>query len=438
VRRAALLLLVLTATASAAEEPLEKLVLGLSDPRRAATCYRELLRRKDPKAIPLLKNALPFADPNGQHYGVLILGTYRTKAAHDALASLVERKDPYLRVLAGAALYRLGDRSAVPAIAEAILHPGVEPTVRYLMIVRSWRVMEPEIRAAIAELLVPKGNPAVLGGALYAMLLLEARKESVAAARLLADERLAIRAQAAALLFRFGREAHADVVAEGVRMPFAAGDWARVYGYLATAGRCSPVILGAIADRVRVEKDPTVAEQLLVLLKRYPHLPAAGAIESRLADKSERIVRAAYGALAATPGALNAKRLAALIRHEKPLVRLLAAETLRQEDDHSGLPAVIALVAKGTPTERLEAARILCGFVESGAVDPLIGALLDADPSVRARALASLTFVLGRLFPYRRFQPARAGYDPAKGPDENRAAVERIGGWGGEHRADDW
>ena len=69
------------------------------------------MKRKDPKAVYPIQGLLPDLDATGQVYGVNIIAGVGTKTATSVLKTLARLGDPHLRVTAGAALYRTGDRS---------------------------------------------------------------------------------------------------------------------------------------------------------------------------------------------------------------------------------------------------------------------------------------------------------------------------------------
>jgi len=152
--RAATLLLALALLAGAAvgaERTTERLVADLADARLRWRAYRELRKRKDPRAIDMLKAILPSLDTGGQHLGVLILASYgKGERIDEALRSLAGQRNPHLRAAAGSSLYRRGDRGFVLAVADALVTPGVEAPVRVQMLWRVMAVKEPAVWSAVA------------------------------------------------------------------------------------------------------------------------------------------------------------------------------------------------------------------------------------------------------------------------------------------------
>jgi HEAT repeat protein len=444
VRRATVLLLaiaLLCGPASAAGKTTERLVADLADIRQRAKAYAELKKRKDPRAIAMLESILPSLDWVGQYWGVLILEAYgKGERIDSALRSLAAQRNPHLRATAGSALYRRGDRSTVPAIADALATPGIDAPVRVQMIWRVLPVKETAIWSALGELLKPKADETVISAALYVLGVHLARPAIPSIRGLLEDERILVRSHAAVLLHRFGEEEHAGVIAEAIGSgKLTVKLWPRYHLQLYWTGRYPKAILDALTERIPEEPNPTVLTQMIWHLGAARHRPAVEPLRKLVDHAEPTVAAAAFAALLRIPGALPPEKLLPLLTARKASVRLRAAEALRRGDDGAGLPAVIEVrETSASPEERVEAVRILSTFRKSAAVSPLVDALLDAAPTVRARAVLGLTNLLATLFPYRSFQIASTGYDAKRKPAENAAAVETIRAWWKKARSEDW
>jgi HEAT repeat protein len=433
------LLLLLPAGSAVAADDIESLVEGLRDPRRRKVCWIALAERLDPRAIPLLVKALPKLDVPGQHQGVLVISLYPPERARPALLSLAGVRDPHMRVAAGAGLYRLGDKSRVLAMADALLDGEVSPGLRSVMVSRLAEVREPAIRQAMRSLLQAGADGDLVWNVLLTLHGQEDRGARDAASRLLDDERPLVRALAAAFRIRFGREEDGPVAAAALGSgALDKTAWSRVRTFLAASGRLPAEVLDALAALVGRETNRLMIVQAIQLLGEHRYRPASRAIREKVHHRDERVARAAFAALARIPGAMPMKSLRALLHSRSPLVRLEAADALRRHDDAAGLPTAVDVLREGEPAERREAARVLGRFRRSAVVEPLLGALLDPDAAVRSHALAAVRGVLAELFPYRRLNLELTGYSPDGEEEARREGAEAIRAWWDENRADDW
>jgi len=440
--RIATALLFLFAAGAAAGAPprdTKDLVNDLRDARLRVAAYRELMKRKDPRSVYPIQGVLPDLDATGQLYGVNIIAAVGTKTADSVLKTLTRLGDPHLRVTAGAALYRRGDRSAVLSMADALLSDGVTDTTRILMITRVYGVSEPAIATAAGRLLAPNTNHLVIYYALYLLHRQDARRIAPQAVRVLEDKRAAVRAMTSAFLLRFGREEHAGLAAAAIRDgKLDKTWWTRVRFYLVAAPRIPPLILEAVAARLPAEADRTITLQMIYLLGQYSFRNGASALRKRVGDGDRTIAGAAFDALLKIPGGFDRDRLAKLLTDPEPAIRLKAVDALRRYDDLSGLPTACKVLEDGAPADRVAAARVVGEFRRSEAVEPLLAALSDPRPDVRAAALAGLTGTFAALYPYRRFNLPLTGYHPKLAPKQSAPAVDRIRAWWKENRSRDW
>jgi HEAT repeat protein len=438
-RPSLLLLFSLVFVAAAKGPDTKELVENLRSPRLRAAAYRELMRRKDPKAVHPLTGLLPELDLTGQLYGVNILAATDAKAATDSLKLLSKLGDPHLRVTAGSALYRKGDRSALLSMADALLERGVSPLTLRVMITRLYSVPEPVIQASVARLLEPEADHLLLYYALYFLSRQNAKDVAPDAARLLVDERPGIRALAGSFLLRFGYEEFGEKIAGPLRDgKLDKTWWGWVRSYLLGAQRISDGVLDAVVARLPAETDRTVLLQMIALLGQEAYRPAAKVLRERVGDGDRTIAGAAFDALTKIPGGLTTDDLENLLADPEPAIRLKAVDALRRMDDLSGFPVAVAILKKGSVDDRATAAGVVAEFRRSSAVAPLIDALGDDRPGVRAAALDGLTDVFETLYPYRRFHLALTGYDPKAPAGKNESAIRKIRVWWRENRTEDW
>ncbi|MEN8151082.1 MAG: HEAT repeat domain-containing protein, partial [Planctomycetota bacterium] len=376
------LLLALAGSAHAARKKTADLVNDLRDGRTRTAAYRELLKRKDPKAVYPIQGLLPELDTTGQYYGVLILAATGTKTADDALRTVTKLGDPHLRVTAGAALYRKGDRAVVLSMADALLTKDVPSPTRTLMIRRLYAVREPAIAAAVGRLLAADGDHLVLYYALHLLHTQEAWRIAPQAVRLLEDKRAAVRALGSAFLLRFGLEEYAGPAAKAIRDgKLDRTWWGRVRFYIVAAPRVAPDVLSAIAARLPDEADRSIVLSMIHLLGQEEHRPGARALRRRIGDGDRTIAGAAFDALLKIPGGLTREKLAERLQDPEPAIRLKAVDALRRHDDRSALPVAAAILADGAPADRRAAALVIGKFRSSSAVEPLLRALEDSRPA---------------------------------------------------------
>lgn len=425
----------------AAQDDLGRLVadLGAKDSSKRVAALNELRKRKDPRAIPLVLAALPGYEYLGRYYGVLVLESYPPKLAERAFRSLLNSESPFLRLCAGAALFRNGNTKAAAVVVRAL---GAEvPTQDMVnMLNRLHGVNHPDVRRAIRGLITADAEVTVISSAFY-VLHNQKDRDALALCRELLekDERGGVRALAAAYLYRFGETERAADLAREIRSgEIGSTEFFRVETMLKASGHVSVEILDALSDALEDETNTSVLSRVISMLADFRYRKAIPAIRKLLAHENRTVAKAAFDALASIPGALDGDSLRPLLNSEDADRRLWAADALRRMDDLTGIGKVIEILAKGTDTQRYEAARILGGFRKAEAVEPLIDALTDGYQSTRSNAANSLRSVLQSLYPYRRFDLKTAGYD-YNAPDATRKAAQaRIRDWWTNHRDRDW
>jgi HEAT repeat protein len=441
VRVAMTLLLLMLARPAAAQDDLRGLVadLGGKDSNRRIAALNELRRRKDPDTIPLVLAALPGFEHTGRYYGILVLESYPPALANRAFRTLLSDESPFLRLCAGAALFRNGETKAVGVVVKALGEEVAAPAM-VNMLNRVHGVKHPAVRKAVRSLLRPDQDISVISSAVY-VLHSQLDRDALAACRELLekDGRGGVRALAAAYLYRFGEvERAADLAREIRGGKIGSTEYFRIETMLKASSHVAVEILDALADALEEETNASVLARVISLLADFRHRKAIPAIRELLTHENRMVAKAAFDALASIPGALDGGALRPLLDSEDADRRLWAADALRRMDDLIGLPKVIEILKTGTYTQRYEAARILGGFRVAAAVGPLIEALSDEHTSVRNYAATGLAALLRSLYPYRRFDLQAAGYDCNAPEATRRAAAKRIRAWWITHRDRDW
>ena len=439
-RRAAFVLslattVTLLGTSSPAQSAAELVArLSAKDAKTRAAAYRKLLKLLPPRAPSELAKRLPKAPYTAQYYGYAVLRRYRYKTIRPVLRKFARGDVPYLRLVASVDLHRHGANGYLTVIAKALRAEGVAAAPRSAMLRALGRVRDERIDASARELLHAKQNTAVLQAALD---YLWAAEDPLVAQRLngLIHEP-SLRGQTALLL---AAAALAWGVEDGGKALIKTLPATRVVGratwaFLERASKLSPELLAAVATHAERCKNPASLRAATSLLVARRAKEAVATLRRIAASGNKRLAEIGLAKLAELPGELEPKDLRAMLEGTAPRLQLFAAETLRRRDDLSGLSTVLRL-AKSRDKERVEAVRILGGFVISVAVQPLIDALNDNDARVRNEAYRGLARLLPRLFPFRRFDLARTGYAPNASAAERGAAVRQINAWWQKNRS---
>ncbi len=411
--------------------------LGDPDAQVRSRAYGALVRGRPPEAPALLARALPGFDDVAQYYGVLVLDAYPYEASRRAWRALLDASSPYLRFAAATQLVGHGDENARPVLVAALTAPDVPQTPRLWMLARLPTASPPEALDAARSLVAPGQPIAVVAAVLRRMQIRQDRATMVRATRLLSDPRAGVRAMGAAYLLRMGLAPRADDLAKAIAAGIGLAELAVVEELLEPLARVPPVVLDAVAERLAVEPSPWIAVRWIGVLARYHDTNARPALQKLVSHRNTTVARAAFDALVALAGPLTGETLRPLLEQPSVSRRLWAAEALRRRDDDAGLPVVLLALAKGAPAERVEAARILGGFREDAAVEPLLDALEDPHVGVRTEAGKRLEGVLAALFPYRTISFAATGWAPDAPEETRRTAVGAIRAFWEAHRGRD-
>jgi HEAT repeat protein len=443
--RAAVLLaglLLLAAPCSQAEADLAAQVadLGSEDSNVRIAALNALRAAKDPRAVPLLLEALPAFHLYGRFYGVMVLDSYPPTIARPAFRKVAELGDPYLRLCAGVAYLRMGEEKGGDWIVEGLEAQDVPANERLYMLNRLIGTNHPRVTQAVLDVLRPEEEETFLSSALYVLHFQRDDATMPSVRKLLElDERPSVRAMAAAYLYRFGEvERSAELIEALSESGIGSSPFSRVTYFLEQGGRVAPEILDAVAALLATETNVSVLREAIEFLAEMRYRKSLARIRKLLEHRNDMVAKAAFEALIELGGGMDAETLRPLLDAEEVGARLRAADALRRMGDPSGFPVVLAALKEGNDLQRVEALRALGGFPREEAVGPLLDALLDDNLSVRSAAHTSLGQVWRALFPYRRIDLSTAGSVVTADEGERRAAVGRIRAWWEANRDRDW
>ncbi|HEX6810335.1 MAG TPA: hypothetical protein VF384_01815 [Planctomycetota bacterium] len=397
-------------------------LLGSADAQTRVDAYNKLMRVRSVELMAQLAKVLPQLPLHGASLAVYLLDAYPWEASAPLWKKLAGQGSAFVRATAAAAQWRRGDKSQGAALAAAIA--AASPEERTYVLGRLHGIDDQAVVAAVRGYVRPGAIDAVIGQALD--LLVQSQKgrdaETIAAAEALIGAGGETEAIARAYLVAAGEGArHAAALAALLR------DLPQLYQvtrFLERASRLEPVLIDAIAARLAAARTEYDLGRLVPLLQKHAPGQIEQALKHQLDNGDDKLRSAALKALAAVPGALDAKKLQEMLAADDPLLVLAAADTLRRMDDPAGIERVIGLTRKAGK-HRPEAVRVLGGFRDARAVPPLLDAFADGDVQVRRAAVTGLQTILPDLFPYRRFDLERAGLR-ADAADAQRAEGLRL------------
>lgn len=419
--------MLLAAGGLCAQQDLEALVdkLGSGNAQDRANAYNELMRRRAPEVVALLGKKVLTFPPGGQQFAVYLLQQQPIEQTRAVYEKLVDAEPPLLRAAAAAALARNGDKGKLAVLAKAIASAG--PDERIGVLNSAWGFDDPRVLAAIRDYLRPDGNSAVVTSALQHLRQNEKGRSPATEARaveLTTAGDVAVRAAALAWLAGGEGDPHALALAELLRDD-PQRFWA-IDRLLDRDRKLAAPLVEAIAKALAGARSKYDVTQTAALLRSQSADLAAQALRQLLDKGSDDVRAAALEALAALPGGLEPKLLRDMLQNGTPAQQIVAASTLRRMDDPSGLPVLLALLPKAG-ADKAECARALAGFRSRDVIPPLLGCLDDTNQMVRQYAWNGLQTLLRDLFPYRRFDFAKSGYDPNGG---NRSAgIATLRAW---------
>ena len=408
-----------------AQQPLTDLVdrLGSPDSRTCSDAYRELQRRRDPKALPLLVKRVPGFPMLGQSYGISLLYSYSLDQREAAYRSWVKSSSPYLVVAAGAALYQRGDTSAVGAIRKA-LGAAKDDQLRYQMVSRlTYTVKDEGVRAMVRTYLATAHVNLFSSSVQYLLECDDRAAIEPVRRRVGAGEPNRIRALAAAFLVAMGETAHAKDLADALD---GKSRFSEVRQLLRRAPNLPDPVLAAVLAYAESAKTHERRYALQFLADRS-YRQAVPLLKEMLDSGDAQDTKAAFDALMKLGGGLPKKQLKKLTTAKSVDVRIAAADALRRLDDLSGLTQLVDIYEKGQ--KKREAIAALGKFRDPRAVPVLLDALADRDVAVRRSAQQGLVTVLRALFPYKQIDLRSTGYDAAAPAARRQTAVATLRAW---------
>jgi HEAT repeat protein len=426
------LALLAPAQTKAVDARLAGLVAALGDtanPQARSNAYMSLLREKPVAVLPLLVDALPRFDVQGQQYGLWIVQLYKPEESKTTLHKLVLEKSALLQAGAAAKLLEQGEHEMLEPLVKAFARKDTPADVRRAMLQQIYLVKEPRVAAAVRTWLAPETEPWLLGDVLYHLRNindLEAKPKvlDLAAAPGLAAES---RAVCAAYLLALGDDAQGRVLAEQL-----ANDegplFSRLQRFFLGAPRLPEELVAAIAAIAERSSVPAYAQMALVVLGQHAGPKQMPVIEKLLDSPNALIAKAALEALQRRGGSLPRESLVRMLASPDAQRALSAADALRRIDDLAGFARVLEIARAGGP-DKAEALRVLAKFRSKQCIAPLVDGLEDADLSVRSAAEQGLLTLLPSMFPYRRFDLASSGYTAGAAPEQRAAALQKIRAW---------
>lgn len=412
--------------------------LGGTDARARSAAYYELIKRKDPAALPLLRKAIPTWAHTGQYYGLLVVDRYPPRQAGRTWRKLLQSEPPFVRVWSGMALLRAGDDDAVDATVAALKSEITNATVRSRMLSRVGWPRDERLRAAVRANLVV-GAPVPVLVQITAVTHRYRDRESVPPMRsLLQDARPGVRALAAAWLYDAGDTQQTKTLAENLEAGAGYAEFLQISRILAANRRVADEILDAVVARTAAEKNVTLLLQQIAFLGQHRYTKARLELRTLLLHPDEKVARAAFDVLVTLTGPLRDDTIRPLLEGKDIDKKLWAAEALRQRDDPRGLAVAADILRHGTVPQRVGAATLLASFTSDDAVEPLFAGLEDAHADVRQAALTGLHRLLRRLFPYRHIDLTLTGYAPDAPEALRGAGLRTIRAWWAEVRGADW
>ena len=395
-----------------ARSPREALVeqLGAADPAVRSQAYNTLIRDRDPEVVALVGKRIESMPAEGQQFALYVLQQHPLETTRALYTKLLGAERALLCAHAAAALVRAGDRARLPVLVKAVAAAPAKD--RQLVLNTLWAIADPTLAEAVRGYVAADQPAHLVVSALEHLRRLEATPNAAtdaAVQRLLGASAADVRA--AGLAFLVGGPDGARHAAELAKLLTEPRHfW--LCERLLPRDRSYPAVLGeAFAAALAAPRSQHDVNQLVPLIKATAPDRLAATLRTLLTHANVDVRSAAISALATVPGGLQQKELLQLLQGGTPEQQLAVATVLRRMDDASGLPTVLALARAAGPL-RAKALEALGGFRTREVVPALLDALDAPEPAARQHAWTALQGVLRDLFPYRRFDFARSGYDP--------------------------
>jgi hypothetical protein len=426
---------ILLIVGTAPAQDLFQLVADLDhkDRKKSAAAYRALAKDKPKRALQLLFLQLPKHGFTGQNYGMLLLEkTYTGKVRRKGLGKFAKSDSRFLAACSATILFREGNSKVLPQLVGAMRAQKVSVTERITMVKRVQGITNPEVLAAIRENLTPGVNRRLLTAVLDSMWRTQDSQGIGIVEKLLRHRKTTVSAQGLCAAYLVARGGHVHGPALAKILADAQAISTSIRTYVERIRRPTHVVLDGLTAHVRKTKKILSMRWALDFLRKNHHRNLLPLLRETTLRKNETIARTALAILAQNPEDLPPKDLRKMLASEKPIVALFAAKQLRRRDDLSGFPRALELAKredKDMDKYRVEAVKVLGGYREDRAVQPLIDLLKNKNASVRSTAVKQLNYVLADLFPYRRFDFSKTGYTATGSAMKRRAGIETIQKW---------
>ena len=414
------------------EERVSALVeaLGSSDFKVRNEAYQTLMREKPATALASLADVLPRIEPAGQILGLYLLnGAYPRESSEPVLRRFLKGKSPLLELGAAAHFVSQGESAEVEHIVRPLSRPGLPPEVASQMLGLLRGLKDARITEAVRALLVVGTPPAVLGDALYHLLVIGDSGSRPRVSALRSDAALdpASRRVCTAWLLALGDESMSSAVALDLSAG-GVGALSTLSRFLEEAPQLGDEALAAIADLAESSASSGSAQIAIRLLARQAGPKQVRALETLVGHKDPLVAKAALDALQKRGVTIPRATLLTLLTSSEPGRALAAADALRRADDDAGFARLMEL-ARADGKERAEAVRVLAQFRRHEAFLVLFDALESSEVLVRSAAELGVGALLTNLYPYRRFDLATTGYSARATPEVRAAGLAKIRAW---------
>ncbi len=398
-----------------------------NDARARSQAYHKLVRQRPEDALKLLVAEIDDAQTFAQGLAINVIQGYPREQSDEALRRLVRADAPFVQFAAALRLTHLGDKSLTKRLIRGFDDARGDEEALRTMAQRAARVDVPELHQRFRESLAPELEVATLDSILACLAHFRMREVLEDIDRLLASTKLgnAARAVCASCALALGETKHESHVIDSLtaKRPVAMH---RMQKYLDLAPSIGDELLEEIAARLSREKNERHINAGIRLLAKHAKAKAARWIRPFVDHDKKGVAKTAIAKLVELRRIQPAELRKLLQGKRKDLV-LVAADTLRRMDDHSGLERALQVARSGHDAP--ESIRVLAGFRDKAVVPALIDALEHENRQVRSLAQQGLMRNLRALYPFRKFDIKEAGYD-AQGDAVSRAkAVKSIRSW---------
>lgn len=402
--------------------------LASTDAGARSRAYTALQADRDPEVVALLGKRITELPEAGQRFALWLLQGRMIEETRAVWTKLLGAERVLLRAAAAAALLRAGDRARAGVLAKAVA--AAPPEDRQEVLNAIWSIEDTAVADAVRGYLVATAPLPLVVSALDHLQQLEKGRPApteVAVRALLAADGGARFAALAWLVHGADAATHAKELAAALATE-PQRFW-QIETLFDPGHRYPNELTDAFVQALGAARSQYDVTRLLPLVRAQAADRVVPTLRQLLTSGNAQLRAAAVQALASLPGGLDAKDLQAMLQGDDAEQQLAAATVLRRMDDPSGL-AIVQSLAQKTGPHRAQAIEALAGFRSREVVDTLLHALDAPELPVRNAAWQGLQEVLRGLFPYRRFDFARAGYQP-NGSDRASAIAGLRSWWTG-------